>query len=210
VLLWRVRFPFAAVLVGCAAALAVQALAPTPPPRTAVVVTDRTLQPGSPLTPPDLRVARMPPDVVPDGAHNSPDALLGRAPLVPVPRGMPVVDALLRDDRLASAAPPGTVVAPVRLGDPGVAELLRPGDRVDLFATGTSAVGAPVAERLADRALVLPGPSPGGSPDDGAGLLGAAGGDAEGMLTLVAVTPAQAAGLAGASAWGGLSAVLVE
>ncbi len=207
-MLWRARLPFAATMVGCAAALALADLRPSPPPRTPVVVAARALEAGTPLASGDLVIARLPPDAVADGAHADPDAVVGRAVVVAVPAGLPVVDALLRDDRLASSGPPGTVVVPVRLADPGVADLLRAGDRVDLFATATSATGAPVAERLAERALVLPHPAPPAGPPTG-GLLGPATADG-GRLTLVAVAPAQAAALAGASAWAGISAVVVE
>ncbi len=209
-LLWRLRFPFAAVLLGCAAAATVHEVRPPPPRYVDVVVAGGPLTPGAPLTPADLRVARLPPGSEPDGTHGAPDDVVGRSVVVPLPAGLPVVDALLRDDRLASAAPDGTVVAPVRLADPGVAALLRPGDRVDLFAAATSAAGAPVSERLAERALVLPHPSPDVGTEPAAGVLGPTSGDAgQGPLTLVAVTPAQAAALAGASVWGGIGAVVV-
>jgi Flp pilus assembly protein CpaB len=207
VVLWRARLPVAAVLLGCAVALALADLRPAPPPRTPVVVTARALDAGAVLEAGDLAIARVPPDAVPDGAHADPDAVAGRVVVVAVPAGLPVVDALLRDDRLAAAAPPGTVVVPLRLADPGVADLLRPGDRVDLFAAATSATGEPVAQRLAERALVLPHPV--SAPPDTPGLLGPAAEDG-GRLTLVAVAPADAAALAGAAGWAGISAVVVE
>jgi len=208
--LWRLRLPFAAVMLGCAAAVTVAELRPAPPPQVDIVVAARALEPGTPLSADDLRIVGVPPGTVADGAHGRPDAVVGRAVVVALPAGVPVVDALLRDDRLASAGPPGTVVVPVRLADPGVATLLRPGDRVDLFAAATSASGSPVAERLAERALVLPHPSPGADSDSSGGLLGSGTDAAEGTLTLVAVAPEQASSLAGASAWAGISAVVVE
>lgn len=208
VLLWRARLPFAATMLGCAVALGLADLRPEPPPRVAVVVAARALDAGTPLAAADVTVVDVPPDAVADGAHRDPRDVVGRAVVVAVPPGLPVVDALLRDDRLSSAGPPGTVVVPVRLADPGVADLLRPGDRVDLFAAATSASGAPVAERLAARALVLPHPEqPAG--EGSAGLLGTPTTDT-GTLTLVAVAPEHAAALAGASAWAGIAAVVVE
>ncbi|WNB85106.1 SAF domain-containing protein [Cellulomonas sp. ATA003] len=210
--LWRVRFGVAALLLGCAAALVVAELRPAAPPQVAIVVAARALEPGVPLAAADLRVAHVPPGSAPDGAHPAADAVLGQSVVLPLPRGVPVVDALLHDDRLTTAGPPGTVVVPVRLADPGVAALLRPGDHVDLFAATTTGTGAPVAERLAVRALVLPHPAPAAGHDDTpGGLLGApVTGSSDGPLTLVAVPAAEAAGLAGASAWAGISAVLVE
>ena len=72
---------------------------------------------------------------------------------------------------------------------------------------------------LAERAIVLVNPGSGATTADGdgtsgGGLLGGAtlsGGtsEASGDLTLVAVTPAEAAALAGAASWASLSAVVV-
>jgi pilus assembly protein CpaB len=212
VLVWRSRFLLAAVLLGSAAALAAAGMRPPSPPQVAVVSAARSLAPGTALTADDLRVAHVPVGSAPEGAHPDVGALLGRSPVIPVPAGLPVVDALLGDDRLAGSGPPGTVVVPVRLADPGVAALLRPGDRVDLFAAATSGTGEPVSRRLAERAVVLPRPP---TQDDPAaassGLLGGAPTDDDaGALTLVAVPPEQASALAGASAWAGITAVLVE
>lgn len=212
VLLWRLRFPFAATLLGVAAVLTLGELRPDPPPTVPVLVAARPLEAGAMLTASDLQLARASPGSVPDGVHDEPHALLGRSLVVAVPAGLPVVDALLRDDRLASAGPPGTVVVPVRLADPGVAALLRAGDRIDLFAATTSASGTPVAERIAERALVLPHP-PASEPsgDASTGLLGGPGPSAgEAALTLVAVPPEQARALAAAVSWAGITAVVVE
>ncbi len=209
-MLWRARLPFAAIMVGCAVTFALAALRPAPPPSTPVVVAARALAAGEPAAAGDLAVTRLPPDAVPEGSHGDREAVVGRAVVVAVPAGLPLVDTLLRDDRLAAAGPPGTVVVPVRLADPGVADLLRPGDRVDLFAAATSGTGEAVAERLARRALVLPHPAPGAERAPApVGVLGT-GADGGGSLTLVAVAPEQAAALAGASAWAGISAVVVE
>jgi Flp pilus assembly protein CpaB len=212
VLVWRSRFLLAAVLLGCAAALAVAQLRPAPPPQVAVVVAARPLSAGVALAPADVRVVHVAAGTAAEGVHAEPHAVLGRTPLVAVPTGLSIVDALLADDRLAGSGPPGTVVVPVRLADPGVADLLRPGDRVDLFAAATSGTGGPASQRLAERAVVLPHPAPDERAQDAAsGLLGGAPtDDGAGTLTLVAVSPEQAAALAGASAWAGITAVLVE
>lgn len=211
-LLWRVRFPVAAVLLGTATAQIVAEMRPTPPPTVRVVVAALDLPPGAVIAAADVRVAAMPATLVPNGSHLRADDVVGRALVVGAPVGLPIVDELLAGARFAAAGPPGTVVAPVRLADPAVAALLRPGDRIDLLATAGTADGEPTARRLADRALVLPDPRPMTEQDANAvgGLLGGGPEVTAGALTLVAVTPVEAAALAGSLGWASLSAVIVE
>ncbi|RYV50400.1 flagellar biosynthesis protein FlgA [Pengzhenrongella frigida] len=220
-LAWRVRFPVAAALLALAATLVIAELRPAPAVTVPVAVAGRELAPGVPLAAADLRVVRMPPALVPSGAHPSVDTVVGQRLVVGAPAGLPIVHGLLAGDRLATAGPAGTVVAPVRLADPAVAALLRPGDRIDLLAAAGTADGEPAVHQLATRAIVLADPgsdsaSAGASAgqDAGAGAIGGLlGGGADpgtGALTLVAVTPAEAAALAGAVGWANLSAVVVE
>ncbi|WP_407344455.1 flagellar biosynthesis protein FlgA [Pengzhenrongella phosphoraccumulans] len=212
-LAWRLRFPVAATLLGVAVALVVGRLSPAPTPTVPVVVAARLLAPGA-LVAADLRVVRLPPALVPRGSHRGADDVVGHELVIGAPPGLPIVDTLLAGDRLAAAGPAGSVVAPIRLADPAVAALLRPGDRIDVLAATGSADGEPVVRRLAERAIVLvrPGADAASTAANaiGGGILSGGGADpGTGELTLVAVTPAEAADLAGASSWASLSAVVV-
>jgi len=217
-ILWRLRFGVAAVLLGVAAALIVSELRPAPAPTVPVTVAAHDLTPGDALMATDVRLVAMPTALVPSGAHLRTDDVVGHSLVVGAPAGLPIVDGLLAGDRLATAGPPGTVVAPVRLSDPAVAALLRPGDRVDLLGAVGTADGEPIARPLARRALVLADPGrltgAGGRSGGADGVVGGSlvdGGTdpAAGSLTLVAVTPAEAAALAGSVGWANLSAVVV-
>jgi pilus assembly protein CpaB len=75
------------------------------------------------------------------GVVDSVEAVVGRALTGAARAGEPITDV-----RLTAADPDATSVA-VRLADPGVAELLGPGSRVDVVGEG--------AEVLADGATVL-------------------------------------------------------
>lgn len=214
-LLWRLRFGVSAAFLGVAAALLVAELRPEPAVTVPVAVAARELSPGGALAAADLRVVRMPPALVPIGSHSTADDVVGQHLVVGAPAGLPIVDGLLAGNRLAAAGPDGTVVAPIRLADPAVAALLRPGDRVDLLAATGTADGQPAVRQLAGRAIVLADPGPrAASPADADGtvgtLLGAGPDLGAGSLTLVAVTPAEAAALAGAVGWASLSAVVVQ
>lgn len=142
------------VLTTLAVATGLQAVAPSAPRTVAVTVAARDLPAGATLDSDDLTSVGLPPDAVPDGVVNRPD---GRALAAPLRRGEPVTDARLVGPGLADAHP-GRVAVPVRLPDPGLVELLRPGNRIDLFAvdpagaTGTDPEGA---ERVASGVLVL-------------------------------------------------------
>lgn len=197
--LWRLRhLLLLAVVLGTGWYLARALMAP-PPPTVPVVVTAQDVAAGTELTHADLRVVHLPPSAAPDEPMSVADAV-GAAPVVALPSGVPVLPALLGQDRFDRRPPPGSVTVPVRLADPAVAALLRPGDRIDVVAQGPDAERAVV---LARRAVVLDL-----VPDEqAAGWLTA--GDATGLVTVVAVTPAEGHLLAG-SGWGWLGAVLVE
>ena len=199
--LWRARFAVAAVFLGLAAACTVQALSPTDPPTTPVLVAAHALPAGTPLTSADVRIVRFPLAVVPDGALTDPSAIVDASTAVPMTAGTPVLPGLLADDDVRG--PPGTVVATVRFADPAVAGLLSPGMRVDvLAATPEGGPGGVVAT----RALVLPVARRTATPESALGL-GSSGDDS--VPVLLAVTPAEAPALAGAAASALLSAVVV-
>lgn len=207
-ILWRWRFALSALLFGLAAALTVHLLRPPPPPTVDVAVTARAIAPGTLLSREDIAIRAVDADLAPPGALHSWRDLLGRAAVVGLPAGAPLHATLVSDDGISAAAPHGTVVVPVRLSDDAVADLLRPGDRVDLLA-GTTSGSEPAGEPryLARAALVLPVPAT-REPQDAGGLLGAAP-DGEGPVTLVAVSPGDAPELSAVSGWGAVTAVLV-
>jgi Flp pilus assembly protein CpaB len=199
---WRARFLLAALGLGFAASIAVEALAPPAPDSVGVLVAAHDLAAGRTLTPADVAVAQVPPGAAVAGSRASPGAraaLVGATTAVPVPAGLPLVDGVLVGNRLVG--PPGTVVTAVRPADDTVARLLGAGDRVDLLAA--PADGGP-GQVVAHRALVLASP---GAPATG-GLIGA-GSDDERATLLVAVQSEDAAALAGAVTGTSLVVVVV-
>lgn len=197
--LWRLRHLLLIAVVLTAAWFLARSLIAPSPPTVPVVMTAQDVAAGVALTRADLRVVHLPPSAAPDRPMSVADAV-GAVPVVALPPGVPVLPDLLGQDRFDRRPPPGTVTVPVRLADPAVAALLRPGDRIDVVAQGPEAERAVV---LARRAVVLDL-----VPDEGdTGWL--ASGEATGLVTVVAVTPAEGHLLA-ASGWGWLGAVLVE
>ncbi|MCX0244390.1 hypothetical protein [Streptomyces drozdowiczii] len=96
------------------------------------------------------------------------------------------------------ASPPVRLVsAPVRIADAETVRLLRPGDRVDVVASGGPGAAAEEARVVARGARVERVPSA-----EAGGLSG------EGALIVLAVPRATAAGLAGAGISGGFAVVL--
>lgn len=203
-LLWRLRLPVAALLAGCACALAVAELRPASEPTARVVVAARDLTLGQPLELSDLATAAVPERLVPAGATGEPGALVGRSTAVDVPRGLTLVDSLIAAPVVAG--PPGTVVAPVRFADAAVAALLTPGTRVDVLASDLGTPGAS-GTVLARGALVLAPPAE-PAPRDG-GLLDPGGSAPADAPVLLAVTGDEALALAGSVSWAVLAAVIV-
>jgi pilus assembly protein CpaB len=176
-----------------------------------VVVAARDLTAGQRLTDDDLRTVSVPASVrvgpTPDEAAAA-GRLLGRRVTVDVPEGLPIVDEILDGTRFGIDPPEGTVAVPIRLVDPAVTVLLRPGDHVDLVAPAnelTDGTGdTPTV--LASSALVLDVVADEHADD----LADWATTDAAGSdpLVVVAVLPGEGHLLA-ASGWGSLGAVLV-
>lgn len=172
---------FAATALAVLAGL--HALAPPRPPTASVLVAAHDLAAGSTLTRADLQVQRASPDTVPDGVVRRPE---GRVLAAAVRRGEPITDVRLIGRSLAT---PGSTALPVRLPDTAMADLLRPGDRVDLYATDPSAGGT---SSVARDVLVLAVPAK----DDGRNSVTSSLG---GRLVVVAVPPEAVADVTDAS-----------
>jgi Flp pilus assembly protein CpaB len=120
-------------------------------PTTPTVVAAHDLPSGATLHAADVRLADLPDDARPSGVLSTLDVVDGQLLAGAVRAGEPLTDV-----RLASAIPasgdPGTATVPVRLADAAVAELLRPGQRVDVVAAPEPGVPASV---LAGGATVV-------------------------------------------------------
>lgn len=216
--IWKARFLLAAAALGLAAAVTVAQLQPPPPVQIRIVVADRAVPAGVPLTADDLRTVHVPPPAAPADALRDPAAALGRVLVIPVSEGTVVSEPVLVAPSGGPHGPPGTVVAAVRLGDPALAQILGPGMHVDLLApsltSGALSSGeapppdAVAALHLARRALVLPGPFV--ATPSTAGFALAPAPDEATDLVLVAVTPEEASLLANAGGWGAITAVVVQ
>ncbi|HEY5201089.1 MAG TPA: SAF domain-containing protein [Acidothermaceae bacterium] len=205
-----------AVLIVIGVAIVVARLSPKPAPTTAIVAAARDLPAGAVLTAADLRTIALPPATVPAGATTDLAAVLGSQLSGPLRRGEPLTDVRLTDGVLSRPAP-GVVSAPVRLADSQAAQLLQPGQRIDVLAASTAvgdagpadtgsgslvAGATVVAADVMVIAIPIASASPGGSQVD-------AGVGVDGALVLLATSPLQARLLAQAQVTSRLSAVVV-
>jgi len=149
------RRPLAAVAAALAAVIGIQAAAPPPPPTRALLTAARDLPAGSVIGAEDLTRVPFPPGSVPAGAVDDPGAVLGRTTTVPMRSGEPVTDVRILSGSLLEGYP-GRVAAPVRIGDPGVVELLRIGDRVDVIAADPQGGADPEVVATDAPVLALP------------------------------------------------------
>ncbi len=180
------RRAIAAVLVGLAAVLALV------PGRAgsaddSVVVAAQNLAAGTVLEPAMVALRGIPKQVVPDGAARVPSAVLGRTLAAPVRRGEPLTDVRLTGSDLtrAMSTNPDTVSVSLRLADPGIAALLRPGTTVDVVTVGERRDEPVVLARGARVLAVLEA--------------GTHTGERAGKLVLVALDPVAATRVAAAS-----------
>ncbi|HEY3749124.1 MAG TPA: SAF domain-containing protein [Pseudonocardiaceae bacterium] len=119
-----------------------------------VVVAARDLTPGNTLAQADLSIRQLPAAVVPSGALTSRDAVIGRVLASAVRAGEPLTDVRLVGpaDTALTTGDPNAATVPVRLADPDVADLLRPGIRVDVVTLDPDQQSDPV---LAENATVV-------------------------------------------------------
>lgn len=143
--------------------------------RAKVVVAAHDLQPGRVVVSDDVVLTDYRADVRPDGSAATLDEIVGKTVAGATRRGEPITDARILGPRLAAVST-GTAdarVVPLRLADAGVAELLREGDRVDVFTADDHAEPdspAPNPTMLAaDAVVVLVSPAEGGSSGTGRG-----------------------------------------
>lgn len=124
----------AVALVLLAGALALRPAGAHETSEIGVVVAAKDLAPGGALSQSDLAVRELPPNAVPTGALTSREAVIGRVLASAVRSGEPLTDVRLVGpaDTALTTGDPTAVTVPVRLADPDVADLLRPGIRVDV------------------------------------------------------------------------------
>lgn len=151
VLLRRVA---AAVLLLLAAALALRPRPGRDADGVTTLIAARDLAPGSVLGREDVKVVELPPKFLPAGALADPSVTVGKVLIGGARRGETLTDVRVVGTQYAQLATGDTAAAlvPVRLSDPGVADLLRPGGRVDVVTLGPDRDGASV---LATDAVVV-------------------------------------------------------
>ncbi|MDX3195896.1 SAF domain-containing protein [Streptomyces sp. MN03-5084-2B] len=96
------------------------------------VLAAHDLPSGTTLRAADVRLADLPGEARPAGVLSTLDAVDGRLLAGAVRAGEPLTDARLAT--VPAPGDPGAATVPVRLADVAVAELLRPGQRVDVVA----------------------------------------------------------------------------
>jgi len=137
----------AAVLTGLAAA------APEGPPTLSVVRATRELPGGTRLAAADLELARVVADDAPSGAITELTGAVDQRLAAPVAEGQIITPAAFTTVRVGTSR--GRVIAPLRLADADLVELLRPGDHVDVIAADPQSEQADVVARTV-RVVTVP------------------------------------------------------
>lgn len=144
----------AVALVLLAGALAVRPASARDTTSVAVVVAAHDLAPGSTLTERDVGVRQFPAAAVPNGTLTRRGVATGRVLASAVRAGEPLTDVSIvgAADTALTTGNPSAATVPVRLADPDVADLLRPGIRVDVVTLDPDRQTDPV---LAENATVV-------------------------------------------------------
>jgi Flp pilus assembly protein CpaB len=187
----RRRRVIAATLTALAVVAGLRVLQPPPPPTVSVVTAAHDLGAGTVLRPADLRRTRVSRSLVPSGTAASIAALVGRTVATPQRAGSPLTDLSVVGPALATRYGSGLLAAPVRIADPAAAGLLRPGDRITVFAA-TGRTGSDADVVVADVPVITVPAA--GDPTAGSSVT------PTGAVVVLAVTTGQAAALTGAAA----------
>jgi Flp pilus assembly protein CpaB len=144
----------ALVLIGFAVLLAFRPSGSVGPPTARIVVAGHDLAPGITVAAADVTLRQIPSDLVPAGTLTSVNAVVGHVLGGALRSGEPITDVRLVDptDTALADGGPGAAAVPVRLADPGVADLLHPGIKVDVVTVDPDQAGSPL---LASDAIVL-------------------------------------------------------
>ena len=192
----------AALLFCAAAGTTVQSMLPSGSGEHSLVVAAADLPAGAVLAAGDLRTVAVPAAAVPPDSFISPEQASGRRLATPLTRGSPLMQTSLVGTGLLTGAPPGSVAVSVRPADPAMAQLLAPGQLVDVVlgsldqpetASGTTTLLAedtPVLWTAVDGASAWPGS------------------DGSGAMVVLAAAPEEAAALAAASGSGQVHLIL--
>lgn len=149
------RRPLAASCAFVAVLATLLALLPPPPTMIEVVATRSALPGGTVLTADHLTTVSLPPDMAPVGATQAIDEAVGRTLAGPVAARSALTATSLSDgERLARE---GHVLTSLPLGTGAIADLVRPGVRIDLLDPS----GEPVATDV--RVVAQPDTPNGGS-----------------------------------------------
>ena len=155
------RKPITAALVTFAVVIGLSAVVGRHSPSTEVVVMNRDVAAGTSLTAADVRLAALDDAFVPVTAMQTIEDVVGR-----ITTGALAVNEVLTSTRVMSQTSAGSLAVPIRLADPSVALLLRPGDVVDVVASESGDAQVRPAQLLASRVRVVTVPQ-----DRDAGLI---------------------------------------
>jgi Flp pilus assembly protein CpaB len=153
----------ATVLTGLAAA------APEGPPTLSVVRVTHEVPGGTRLAAADLELARVVADDAPRGALTELAGAVDHLLAAPVAEGQIITPAALTTARAGTSR--GRVMAPLRLADADLVELLRPGDHVDVIAADPQSDQADVVARSVRVVTVPRASEPAQSSEAAAGRL---------------------------------------
>ncbi|WP_245573442.1 SAF domain-containing protein [Amycolatopsis benzoatilytica] len=154
------------------------------------MVAAHDLPAGSVLRTADVRAVALPDHLRPAGSLSSADAVTGRLLSGAARSGEPITDVRLVGNSLPVSGEPGAVTVAVRIADSAVAELLQPGQRVDVIAGASTTNSASVLARGAVVVTVRRSGESGGR---------SWGPPQQGPLVLVAVPPQVATQVAASS-----------
>ena len=155
--IWRWKYVALVLIVATALHTVVSVVASEGLGNVSVIVAKTEIAVGETFNTNNTAIRLYPESAVPDNALESIAAVSGKTASATISQGLPITTKQILDDQYLADAPNGTVVTSVILRDDISAQLLQPGNHVELYAPA-SAKGQP-AKLLASDAVIIGKPT---------------------------------------------------
>lgn len=134
--IWRWKWVGIALLLALLLESGWTAFTDLRPGTVQIAVTKKALYTGAELAAGDLEMVAVPVNMAPASSIKNIQEVLGKSLITPLPPGIPLAAEMLLDGSLREHAPPGMVIIALALSNAAIPDMLKIGDRIDLYAIG--------------------------------------------------------------------------
>ncbi|WP_353065275.1 SAF domain-containing protein [Arcanobacterium hippocoleae] len=152
-MIWRWKYVALILIAATALQMLIAVISSEGIGNVKVLVATRKIEIGDAFTPGNTTTRLFPQNAVPENSLPKIDAISGKTASAQIPPGLPITTGQILDDQYLADAPAGSVITSITLRDDISAQLLKPGNHIELYAPAKEQ-GEP-AKLLARNAIVI-------------------------------------------------------